>query len=1240
MHPQTDFPLDNIPRPPFSEGDPRKKAAENRGYLASQPSLAVERQDSRGYVHPPSLVKTESVSVEQPSVHDQHDFRGYQQPPAPIEKRDSWGLPAVVPTIPSFKVLDAPETNRPTSTELATIPPKFQSSTTQPPSLVFPRRDPRAPENRPKAAEERPESVIQPEAPILTCSSLGDPEDVSRAEDAVKELSALVSTPGLVEGDGSSQLPTKQLIMKAMAMLDTKIKDCQASVEKADQALNDAINEEEEEKERQAQQLAEQSTLKKESLAMKWREEIEKGQKGLLELRTQLRNEIDMRRQAFEEEKKEMQESLVDRVKKAKSEVKMRKRREMKEQLERAGHSFDIDIEKVQRLLQKASKETANADAKAARDVATYRSTLKDGQSTSSLSYLYREAGMNGLIDQIIEENQNRATRAQEDSLAFLIVVETDNGSVDPKHGKTNAEWTTLTRQVTGLADALYTEPSESPFFDQINDAHDLIGPVVKEYVRDSKRRLSERWRELAEEYVVRKTIYEKQFKKRGLTQGKSGSGAKARSHRSSILGFDGSSSVSSPPSPVNVDSAGGGGGGRYTNNPYRRARRGHAGGNVGDIVRSEYEQEQIIAELTAKEAMEKRIAHGGSKLPRQVCTLEKELTATYVNTFTHQRVWDPMEEAYDQSITNVWTDMEKCIFLDRFMQHPKDFRKIASFLRNKTTRDCISYYYASKQIVPYKPALKEHLMRRKRRGEYHNWDNTIQAALASGATVTAGSSEEKPLVFQLPQDDNTYYTFKLHPMKREILDGIDISASNYDEEALEVQGKKRKRQKDPWFILDTDQRKFLRRAEKESTVAVTKDPIEDEPILPRISSASSIVSERGGQGEKGTQGRKSHKWTSEEKHQFFDTVEKHGKCCSLFVVVEQRLFLIKISIVFLGKNWSLLSSAIESKTMSQIKNYYYDHKKNFGRQKIGAHDGHVGDGEGNLDNDDQDSNGPTSSDFEEENEISRPQHQSQLQHMSAAESQHEQTLANAELWAQAQLLKQQQEQAAQLSAHEEARRYMQSHTQQQQQQQVLSSLSSMIPWMTAAQVAQAQVAALQQQHHQQHHHHLHHNAPQQGMREWDKDFLLRASNRTPPAPAADSSMFSPTAAFQSMLALRQSHTGHQGFSVDAASQLRSMAALAGLTGMNTGNTMSAPSQGLSAVDVDQLERARAILGYRAGPSLHADGLVGLGSTSSANTAEALGILANAVRRAEGNGFNSDGHHGHPYNDRNNQRQY
>ena len=40
---------------------------------------------------------------------------------------------------------------------------------------------------------------------------------------------------------------------------------------------------------------------------------------------------------------------------------------------------------------------------------------------------------------------------------------------------------------------------------------------------------------------------------------------------------------------------------------------------------------------------------------------------------------------------------MEKVIFLDKFMQFPKNFSKIASFLTNRSTKDCVRFYYDSK---------------------------------------------------------------------------------------------------------------------------------------------------------------------------------------------------------------------------------------------------------------------------------------------------------------------------------------------------------------------------------------------------------------------------------------------------------------------------------------------------------------------------------------------------------------
>jgi hypothetical protein len=45
-----------------------------------------------------------------------------------------------------------------------------------------------------------------------------------------------------------------------------------------------------------------------------------------------------------------------------------------------------------------------------------------------------------------------------------------------------------------------------------------------------------------------------------------------------------------------------------------------------------------------------------------------------------------------------------------------------------------------------------------------------------------------------------------------------------------------------------------------------------------------------------------------------------------------------------LGKNWKMLVEAVGSKSMSQIKNYYYDHKKQFGKtQQNGSDDTDLG---------------------------------------------------------------------------------------------------------------------------------------------------------------------------------------------------------------------------------------------------------------------------------------------------------
>jgi hypothetical protein len=258
-----------------------------------------------------------------------------------------------------------------------------------------------------------------------------------------------------------------------------------------------------------------------------------------------------------------------------------------------------------------------------------------------------------------------------------------------------------------------------------------------------------------------------------------------------------------------------------------------------------------------------------------------KDLTATYIRTFESHRVEDMLAEAEEQRITNVWSDMEKCIFLDRFLQHPKDFRKIASFLRNKSTKDCIAFYYNSKQTVPYKSALREHIMRRKRRGEYHTWDATIQAALSVGAVVTAGSSEAKPLIFSLPESDKTFFTHNFHPLTHEILAQANIDASDVDVQ-LTSPRKNRRRSSAPLFTLDAEQRKLLRTSSQED---VTSAKLKTVSELQQEGDDFEEDVQRMDESKKTPVRKAPQKWTDLEKKVFLDTLEKHGKFNEAVVV-------------------------------------------------------------------------------------------------------------------------------------------------------------------------------------------------------------------------------------------------------------------------------------------------------------------------------------------------------------------
>ena len=83
-----------------------------------------------------------------------------------------------------------------------------------------------------------------------------------------------------------------------------------------------------------------------------------------------------------------------------------------------------------------------------------------------------------------------------------------------------------------------------------------------------------------------------------------------------------------------------------------------------------------------------------------------REETALAANN--NSRIWNPAQLEHVNLIRNPWSNTEKIIYLAKFLEYPKEFWKIATYLTNKTTNDCISFYYRIKKRIDLKALLKK----------------------------------------------------------------------------------------------------------------------------------------------------------------------------------------------------------------------------------------------------------------------------------------------------------------------------------------------------------------------------------------------------------------------------------------------------------------------------------------------------------------------------------------------------
>ena len=465
---------------------------------------------------------------------------------------------------------------------------------------------------------------IKPEPlPPLLLSLLGDADVIKRAEMVILNLNEVnpATSSTLEKPEDVKELPSKTDIMSAVEEIEKLARKTKSELEENKNATKNATEEEKAKKAQEVMMIEEdekKKRLESEKRETEQRKEEDEHSKTMADNEAEDQGAI-----RFEEELKKRMFDFENKLTKAKLEQKLQLDKELQLKISEASTNLDQTIAKNRREMERSKLAAQKVGKKILAAEKGYKAAVESEKKKKHKKKKLVKKGCIPLVDivnSITLENKRKVKEAH--MLAFCIAdphlgLEMSDPNdhqfklracevKDPKYNKTFEEWSIMAKQVTGASNCLYSEPSETPYYEQNRRNHSLVGPLVKEYVREKQVQLTKHWIMLAEEYEVRKRLYEKH--QRRLAK-------KTRvsiTSRKSILGNKETEEKPNNKGTKSVDSLG-----RSSNNPYRRARRGNE-------VRSEYEQEQIIAEIAAREAMEKRITHGGSKLPRQICPVER----------------------------------------------------------------------------------------------------------------------------------------------------------------------------------------------------------------------------------------------------------------------------------------------------------------------------------------------------------------------------------------------------------------------------------------------------------------------------------------------------------------------------------------------------------------------------------------------------------------------------------------
>ncbi|XP_044763317.1 nuclear receptor corepressor 1 isoform X1 [Coccinella septempunctata] len=167
----------------------------------------------------------------------------------------------------------------------------------------------------------------------------------------------------------------------------------------------------------------------------------------------------------------------------------------------------------------------------------------------------------------------------------------------------------------------------------------------------------------------------------------------------------------------------------------------------VGARVKSEADMEEIMDNLQEQAMEDKKMRSYAVIPPILLDKREKEIQYKNNNGYV-----EDMETMYkNRQYINMWTPQEKEIFKEKYLQHPKNFVVISSYLDRKSVADCVHYYYTSKKTENYKQLLRKSRQRTRASKNTHKVNNAANSSvvdiLTTGVTTRLQREQQQKTV-------------------------------------------------------------------------------------------------------------------------------------------------------------------------------------------------------------------------------------------------------------------------------------------------------------------------------------------------------------------------------------------------------------------------------------------------------------------------------------------------------------